>query len=258
MYTFKKNYLKLGMAILVAAGISSCSSDNDDALVAPPGKGVLQLKATATMPTTASFSKAGSSLINFNKTNTDVEVDSFLLNISEIELEFIDNDSDVNGNVNYINSDDEVELAGPFELDFLSEEITFLNVAIPNGEYEEIEFEFEKSTNAESDLFNKSILVKGTIGGTPFVFWHDFEEDIEVDYEDTTQKIVINDDNKQLVINFDLASALDPTTGVDLAQALDGNADGIIEISPTDTDGNNAIAEQLKEKIKAIIDLLDD
>lgn len=40
--------------------------------------------------------------------------------------------------------------------------------------------------------------------------------------------------------------------------ATDGNGDGIIKISPMDTDGNSALAHQIKELIKDAIELLDD
>ena len=61
-----------------------------------------------------------------------------------------------------------------------------------------------------------------------------------------------------IVIDFDLGQILDSVNGVDLTLATDGNQDGVIEISPEDTDGNNALAEAIRNKIKEYVNLLDD
>ena len=45
---------------------------------------------------------------------------------------------------------------------------------------------------------------------------------------------------------------------IDLTTATDGNNDGLIEISPIDTDGNNGLANIIKNKIKDATDLYDD
>jgi hypothetical protein len=50
-----------------------------------------------------------------------------------------------------------------------------------------------------------------------------------------------------LVFNFDLNQVL---SQVDLSSAVDGDGDGVIEIGPDDTDGNNALASQLNDHIE--------
>ena len=60
------------------------------------------------------------------------------------------------------------------------------------------------------------------------------------------------------MIDFDLSLIFDSTAGVDLSQATDGNQDGTIEISPSDPDGNNELAQSIRNAIKQHIDLLDD
>lgn len=60
------------------------------------------------------------------------------------------------------------------------------------------------------------------------------------------------------MISFNLTSVLDPTGGVDLSTAVDGNGDGIIESSPSDNDGSRALAEAMKQAIKSQIELLED
>jgi hypothetical protein len=112
-----------------------------------------------------------------------------------------------------------------------------------------------RNTNASSDLYNKSIQIKGTIGTTPFIFWHNVEEDFEIDYEDAGQNLIISDNTATIVFEFDLDAVL---ANVDLSSANDGNGDGLIEISPNDPDGNQGLANTIKDKIKEYTDLLDD
>ena len=187
------------------------------------------------------------------------------MNISEFELEldleeddYEDDQNDQWDDDGYFDFEDEIELMGPFELDLISGQISFLDVEVPMGVYEELEFEFDISTDPSSDLFGKSVLINGTIGGTPFIFWHHFEDEVEVDFEDTLFDIAITQNNQGIVIDFNLGMILDSVNGVDLSLANDGNLDGIIEISPEDPDGNNDLAEAIRHKIKEYINLLDD
>ncbi|MBA3986528.1 MAG: hypothetical protein H0X63_08165 [Flavobacteriales bacterium] len=100
-------------------------------------------------------------------------------------------------------------------------------------------------------------MIKGTLESVPFVFWHNFEEDVEINFEDSNTDIVIESNGDSILINFDL-SFLFNTSTIDLSSTTDGNGDGIIEISPNDTDGNNALANTIKNLTKEGIDLLDD
>jgi hypothetical protein len=167
-----------------------------------------------------------------------------------------DFDDDGDDNHGSYGSDDDFELNGPFELSLNSDVITVINVEIPVGEYEEVEFEMDRSTNPNSDLFQKSILMRGTISGTEFEFFHTFSEEFEVDYEDAGQNLVITEDNNNTIIfEFDLTSVFN---SVDLSGATDGNENGVIEISPEDSDGNRQLANRIKNAIKDFLDLLDD
>lgn len=233
MNVFKK--IKFGaVAMSLAMVFSACSSD-DDAVITPDDKGHLKIAAKA------SYEEALSRGVE------NVTLSQFWINFKEIELELADG---------YYDSDDDIELEGPFEIDLLSaNSIQLVDIEIPNGVYEEIEFEFDKSENPDSPLFGKSMELTGEINGQPFIFWHDFEEEIEIDYEDSGQNLVINNDTKEVVINFDLNAVM---AMVDLSTATDGDGDGVITISPNDDDGNNDLAEALKQAIKVQIDLMDD
>ncbi len=190
----------------------------------------------------------------------EIEVTKFLVNVEDFELEFDDDDfgDDDDGGIggNYYS---DLELEGPFVLDLSNPNLVFpiATVDIPIGEYEELEFEITRSRDPGNELFQRSILIEGTINGTPFIFWHNFEEEVEIEFEDTNIPINIENDGENLIINFDLTFLFN-TNVINLTGATDNNGDGIIEISPTDQDGNNSLANQIKELIKDAIDLLDD
>lgn len=241
----------------------SCSKDETG------GNGTLKISAKGSVDNTA-----GKAISSGRNVNTDVFVSDFRLNLKEFELEMDDSEfefeseSETEGESEfesetwdddgYYDYEDEIELEGPFELDLLAGEISFLTVDIPNGTFEELEFKFDESTDPNSDLFGKSVLIQGTVNEIPFIFWHDFEDEVEVDFEDPQFDIAIRDNTEGITIEFDLSLIFDVATGIDLSQATDGNEDGTIEISPRDEDGNNALAQEIRERIKAAIDLLDD
>lgn len=255
------NYPKFLITCLLSLGLlSSCSDDNDSA-----NNGKLSISASASFTgTTAKSSTA-------KMVNASVDVTDFRVNLKEFELEAdleemememeseseMENDDswDDDGFYDY---EDEIELEGPFELDLMDGQITFINASIPEGVFEEIEFKFGKSKDPDSELFDKSILIKGTIDGVPFIFWHDFEDEVELDYEDNTVDITISGTPEGVVIAFDLAQVFSAAVGVDLTAAQDGNGDGTIEISPSDPDGNNDLAQAIRDRIKKDMDLLDD
>ena len=192
--------------------------------------------------------------------NSNVVLSSFKINLKEIEFEFAEGYDDDNGDDDsydddgFYNGDDEFELNGPFELDLLNQNAVVTTVTIPNGTYEEVEFKLHRNTNSNSPMFNKSIEITGTINGTPFVFWHNVDEDFEIDYEDANQNLVVSNNSYDIVFNFDLNQVL---SMVDLSGAVDGDGDGVIEIGPNDTDGNQALANLIASSIEDSCDLDD-
>jgi len=240
MKTLQKTVLLLSATSLMLLG-TSCTSDEGNSEN-------LRIKASST--NTFSQNKRASKSVD----NAGFTISEFKLNITEIELEFDDEYYETT-NDNFIDSDDEIELRGPFELDLLTGTTNITSLELPEASYEEIEFEFDKNTDASSDMFNKTVVIKGTINTVPFIFWHDFEEEIEVDFENEVTDIVVSESLTDVTINFDLNAML---SQVDLSSAIDGNGDGTIEISPEDVDGNKDLADQLKEKLKQTAELLDD
>lgn len=263
MKPFRTKLLTLVVALVYAFILTSCSSDNND--------NNDFAKAPLAIKTKAVTSPNGLG----RNANALVDVTKFKINIKEIELEFDDDfcddddddssDDDGNNGGNnfdcsdfngFFSSDDEIELRGPFEVDVLTGVNTITTVDVPqNVVFEELEFEFDRNTNPSSELFGKTILIEGTIDNVPFVFWHNFEVDIEIDYEDANQNLDISNGFNSVIIEFDLAGLF---STVNLSNATDNNGDGIIEISPDDSDGNRNLANQIKELIKDYSDLLDD
>lgn len=263
MITLKSITRSSALALIFSLFLLSCSSDKTD------GNGTLRLSAKAGINgSSGKISSTSKSL------DTDVFVSDFRVNIAEFELELDESEYEAEGEIEiesgesefefeweidgYYDYEDEFELEGPFELDLLAGEINFLTVDVPNGDFEELEFKFDRSTDPNSDLFGKSVLIQGTINDIPFIFWNDFEDEVEVDFEEPEFDISIRSNTEGITIEFDLSQVFDVVSGVDLSQAEDGNEDGTIEISPEDPDGNNALAETIRERIKTAIDLLDD
>lgn len=153
--------------------------------------------------------------------------------------------------------DDEVTLAGPFEIELVAGQSTVItNINIPIGEYEEVKFKMDINKNPSSNLYQKSVMITGMLNGMPMTFYHVFEEEFEVDFEDAGQNLIIdNSNNNSITFNFDLNAVVN---AVDFSSATDGNGDGTIEISPIDTDGNNALAADIKNAIVLFAELLDD
>ncbi|PJX23661.1 hypothetical protein CAP47_05375 [Psychroflexus sp. S27] len=319
--------MKPMLGLFVAAfAFYSCSSDDDASPQPPMAKSSLTIKAQSGLNGTAE---------KITNAASDVEINQFMINLSEIEFEFADNDqnqvfsvgamddeddlayedlpeeiksylddnypedafckgeleddgpymyevelesglelyfkadftlyateasdepcheSDQGGNS--WGSQDDLELAGPFELDLSQGEVTVADVEIPVGVYEEVEFEMDINKEPASDLYQKSIMITGSISGKPFTFYHTFEEEFEIDYEDAGQNLVIEEGGDATVVfNFDLQAVVNT---VDLSSAQDLNNDGQIDISPIDEDGNNALAHQIKNAIVEYAELLDD
>ncbi len=246
----------LGLALLSAFTLISCSKEESSS-----DSGKLALSAKSTTSATSS-SKQGTT----SKSVADgIEITDFIINLVEFELEIDVEELEMEGDQNedwdddgYFDFEDEIELEGPFTLDLMAGQISFLNVTVPNGRYEEVEFKINKSKDVNSEIFDKSVLIKGFVNDVPFIFWHDFMDEIEIDFEDPTVDVTISNNTENLVIDFNLTLLFNSVNGIELSGATDGNKDGIIEISPRDEDGNNDLAQAIRNRMKDIIDLLED
>lgn len=230
MKTKKITSILLGVFITLTA--VSCSKDEDSGNVA--------LKAKAT------FNPLSPKTAVAQRNLSTITISSFMINIKEIEFE-IDDDDDQNENLY-----SDLELKGPFELDLSSGNVSIdiTSINLPLDVYDEIEFKLHKSNNNLSELFGKSIQIKGKLNGIPFVFWHNFEEEFEVDYVNNAVDVIVDGTSTSAIINFDLNAVFGSTSTIDFTGAKDGNGNGIIEINPNNDDGNASLADFIKNLLK--------
>lgn len=240
-----KTLIKALMIASLVALISSCSDDNED----------LKNKTAIKFQSTYQTAKSA----NLKSTLAEgLVLDSFKISIAEIEIEFDESDP--------MFANDSVatdyELKGPFEIDLMAdgnvlEAVIVSNVNLPVAAYDEIEFEFDKNKNPASAMYGKSIVITGTLNGTPFTFWTDEEIEMEIEFDE----LVYLDDVSaaMLTVSFDLDALFNPASGgVDITSARDGNQDGKIEIHHDDIDGNSDLADRILDKIEFIIEAFED
>jgi hypothetical protein len=247
MKTNQRSALKwMTLVLLGSAVLAGCNNDD------PAANGTVNLKMNATSPT--------GSTINGRMQATTV-ISDFKVSIREIEFEYDEADSHFDTDSSF---NDDVKLKGPFVLNvmeqnaFVEQLITTAN--LPNARYEEVEFKLHKNTDA-GEMNGKSILITGTIDGTPFIFWHDTDEEFEIDFANAETDVVVNGNTATFAINFQLDRLFSTVKGgANLGSATDGDGDGVIEINPgsTDNDGNTDLAHAIKNLLEDAADLIDD
>lgn len=237
------NLIKTLVLITLMAFMASCTKDDNVNRVS--------IRFQSTYQTAAPTNQK-------NALASDVTLESFKINIAEIEIEFDDDDPLFEND----SVASEYELKGPFEIDLMHDgealqQIIVSNLDLPSAAYDEIEFEFDKNTNSSSEMYKKTVVITGDIYETPFTFWSDEEMELEIEFDE----VVYIDDvsNALLTVSFDLDLLFNPALGgIDITNAKDGNGDGVIEISPKDTDGNNELAERIYKKLEKIIEAFED
>jgi hypothetical protein len=89
---------------------------------------------------------------------------------------------------------------------------TAITATVPEGTYNEIEFQIHRPTNANTDatfvaanpnFANSSIRLEGTYNGTAFVFTSTMSQSIELDFG---SPVIIDADNKNVTIALDIDS----------------------------------------------------
>jgi len=253
-----KKFMKTTLLLLFIFFISvSCSNGNS--IVSAIAKGNVALKATATINNTGAKIGAASK----TNTTTGTTISSFKINIKNIEFHKKENEDS-----NTVSSDsiyEDTKLMGPFELDLASgnTSIDVATVDIPDNVYDKVKFELHKSKDTTSTIFGKSIEIKGDINGNPFVFWTDAEEEMAVKFNISSNTpvrgiVVTGTQTNTTTINFNLTTIFGPTSTIDFSTAVDGNGDGVIEISPDNVDGNADLAKTIKDMLEQETDLEND
>ncbi len=233
-----RNILKL-IVMAFAVTLTSCSNESDEGSIR------LKLRAVnASASNTSGLSGRG---------NENVVFTDFKISIRDVVFK---NDDDQSSNLDT----DEIQFRGPYQVDLLDNSDaltqTIGEAFVPDGLYKELRFKFHKDEDlpATNDLYDRSIFIRGTIDGTPFVFWHDTSENLDVGRSTGVQ---VTEGTVDFTVTFDISQFLNSFNQIDLSMATDNNEDGIIEIYPNDEDGNQDIADQLKENIKFTADLID-
>ena len=173
-------------------------------------------------------------------------INSFQANIRQLTFNYSQMDN------NYGNNS--INVLGKWELDLLNRTIPLTTMNLPNGVYGNAELRLIKCMESSSPMYHKTVEIRGTVDDQPFIFWHDFERILTLDYEDDTEDLVVNNQSLNVVLDFNLNKLFDL---VDISTAVDGDGDGVIEIGPNDSDGNNEIFQQLDQFI-GICGRLDD
>ena len=231
------NYLVMLLMVLM---VFSCSENEDD-------QAGIKLKVSAVNPTIQSR------LATSNKLeNNSIIFSDFKISIRDVVFK---NDDDPTSSLDT----DEIQFRGPYQIDLLngSDALTQTigNAFVPDGLYKEMRFKFHKDEDLPltDDLYDRSIYIEGTIDGTPFVFWHDTSENLDLG---RNTGVLVQNGIVELTVQFEISQFLSSLNIIDLNQATDENNDGLIEIYPNDEDGNQDIAYDLKENIKMAADLM--
>lgn len=232
-------------------GLGACNNDE------PNPNSEVTLVAKSTLSSSTGTNEGG-------RIASSVVLESFVVNIREIEMEFDDPESDTEVEdeaLEHVYED--VKLKGPFVIDLLTQDgmatiQQLTSTSVPNAVYEEIEFKLHKNDEVDNAMQGKSVWAKGTINDTPFIFWHNTDEEFEIDFEDAAENLALNGQAVDVVINFNLGLLFDSVQGIDLSGAVDGNGNGVIEIDPLGTDGNGKLAHDIKVALEDITDLVDD
>ena len=227
--------------ILSAMILASCTkSDDDDSSI--------RLKMAAVN----ALGISGKSTIFSGKNNDGIVFTDFRISIRDVVFK---NDDDSSSSLDT----DEIQFRGPYQVDLLNDgdalTQTIGDAVVPDGMYKELRFKFHKDEDlpANDVLYDRSIYIEGTIDGVPFVFWHDTSENLDVGRSTGVQ---VAGGMVDFTVEFDISQFLSSLTTIDLHQAVDGNQDGLIEIFPNDQDGNQDIADALKDNIKETADLI--
>jgi len=136
-----------------------------------------------------------------------------------------------------------------FLLSQLSQLEYFGSSMIRKGEFDRVSFMLNRGSELPLDhpMHNKTLLMTGTVNGTRLRIYSTAEKEITVRLFRGPYSIQHATD---LFLNLDLNTLLHR---VDLTTAQDGNGDGIIEIEPTNKDGNSDLYNAIFNNIENAI-----
>ena len=231
----QRSIIPLLLSGMLIIGMNACTKDGS---VSPSGN--VSVKATAELGT------LGSAKL---KSTNNLSISNLAINISTIEFDY-DHESE---NEDQSGSYSESNLTGPFELYLVKngkiDTTSLVNSGLPFATYEEVKFKLEPGTDSSSILNGKSIYVEGKLDTIPFVFWTNSNIAYKLGFE--RGKAELNADSSNMMVQFVfMADQVFNTDQLDLTSLRDGNHDGIIEISPDGSDGNELLFNQLNMQLQ--------
>ncbi len=231
----------LSIAVLTAMFITSCNKEE-----VGTDKSRIEIVVRAKTP------------VLKNAATQPMVIETFKINIDEIEFELADEWEDMvpDGIVKLH------ELDGPFLIDLVSPNaITGLslgNVLVPRAQYEVVEFDLDSTkVTTIPEMLHRSIFVSGTLNGIPFQFWTNYDASFEIYLQDQN-RLNLTGAEAIVFIEFNMGLIFQSFISRGLANAVDGNRNGIIEIGHNDTDGNRRFVEGMIDAIVESVEVDDD
>lgn len=250
----KKDLLKPTLVALMASSVLiSCSEDSDP----QPADGNANSRVFATAAGGSSESANARVIVNGFSTS------EFTVATGEMEFRYAakaDIDAGIDlGSINLetnLNSSLQSSASETSSLTIIasgdSQAVLIAEGETPEGNYTEAEFLLKQNSEVDSSdpKFNKSLWIEGEIEGTQAVIWSETEKTIKAMAESNNGVEVEGQSDMEL--EFDMEKLFE---GVDFSLALDGNADGTIEISPDSEDGNDLLYSRIMTNIESAVSL---
>ncbi|MDN3668713.1 hypothetical protein QWY93_05160 [Echinicola jeungdonensis] len=231
-------FQRLFLGIATTAIVASCSQTDET----PDTQSHVSMKAT--MATSTSTESSGGGLTYGNLTFTDVK-----MSVEDIKLN-LRATSEASNQPTIVN----LKNKGPQVLTLVEEgQIVVAPVAdatVYNGIYGKVDFNLIPAANVleDDEMFGKSVLVKADWNGIPAELSLDIEDEVEVKFN----KGIEVDGAKTFILILYMDRLLD---GIDPSSIVDGDGDGLIEVGPSDDDGNVEVYEQLKMNIESSLEM---
>lgn len=224
----KKNILTLSMLALASIGLFSCGSDEQDALISTVN---LRTRTVIQSETSSPGVVSGANLLNATLRIRDVGLVQPTDNITN----------------NTLIGDGSVRQITLLNSGLATSASDFGTAVVNHGEYDRLVLRLEAGQSLpEGDpMRNRSLLISGTVNNK-ILNIHTNSEEIITAVLGGGPYTVSSDEN--LFLNIDLNTLFQ---NINLTDAVDGNGNEIIEIEPSNIDGNRDIYNQMVNNLPA-------
>jgi len=247
----RKKILYLLMPLAIVATLGSCNNDDENL---KSGESKITLKSTAQQNPSAG-ADAKVSVGAFTVTHFEVGVQNLDMSYAAAadirvagSIAGITLKSNATAELGSSTSKPKTNILvhdGKYETTVIGEGST------PNGNYTEVTFKLFPNDTAPSDSFakGKSLYIVGNVNGKTIRIWMTAEEPIRAT-SSAANGYEINAAT-DLMIRFNLNSLF---ANMNLATAVDGNLDAIIDIGPNNVDGNGALHTKIKANLDSAVE----